>query len=315
MLTLNAASKDYCSTETFEAECSTGSVIVIKSARYGRMSLNRCTTVNFGYIGCGEIVTGILDQRCSAKQECSVGIPDSVLDSTSPCLRDLTRYLEVEYTSEQGKCSQWSESQFYLHYPSLINTQPWPFENVIVGKKLQNVTPFAFKMSEVNFKSVGVFRQGSCRSVMRANGFRCYSVYRPPSRSCLQSQRVKLPPPPAMVMWSSDRERTTASSPYVLTVPEGQRINLTLIDFSAYLRQTDSNSHVMTSPATDCVRYATVTEMPSTVNRDICASTRRISHIYESRSKTLEIRLEARNLPEQTKFIIKYEGFFGALKF
>ena len=43
--------RDYCETETFNASCHHGEVIVMKSALYGRMRLGRCVRKDLGYIG------------------------------------------------------------------------------------------------------------------------------------------------------------------------------------------------------------------------------------------------------------------------
>ena len=76
----------------------------MQDAHYGRMRLNRCVKVDFGYIGCSRDVLPILDRKCSGRQECKVRIPDPELDATKPCIGDLTRYLDASYLCISGDC-------------------------------------------------------------------------------------------------------------------------------------------------------------------------------------------------------------------
>ena len=71
-------------------------------ARYGRMALSRCVRTDFGFLGCFADVLAPMDKRCSGRQNCKVRIPDAVLDNSEPCLGDLTRYLEADYSCLTG---------------------------------------------------------------------------------------------------------------------------------------------------------------------------------------------------------------------
>lgn len=93
---------DYCSTESFHAHCPSGTVVLMTSARYGRMRLGRCVRVDFGFIGCSTDVIHILDRHCSGRTECRLRVPDAEMDDTRPCLGDLTRYLEASYECIPG---------------------------------------------------------------------------------------------------------------------------------------------------------------------------------------------------------------------
>jgi hypothetical protein len=75
----------------------------MQSAFYGRMRLNRCVKVDFGYIGCKADVLYIMDRKCSGRQECEVRIPDTDLDATRPCIGDLTHYLDASYLCISGE--------------------------------------------------------------------------------------------------------------------------------------------------------------------------------------------------------------------
>jgi hypothetical protein len=43
---------EFCITESFRAECGQNEVLMIDKALFGRMSLGRCVTRDFGHIGC-----------------------------------------------------------------------------------------------------------------------------------------------------------------------------------------------------------------------------------------------------------------------
>lgn len=75
----------------------------MQDARYGRMRLNRCVKLDFGYIGCSSEVLHILDRKCSGKSECELRIPDPELDATQPCVDDLTRYLDASFLCIAGE--------------------------------------------------------------------------------------------------------------------------------------------------------------------------------------------------------------------
>ena len=94
---------DFCSTETFVAQCDIGHVILMTSGQYGRMRLGRCVKIDFGFIGCTSEVIDILDRHCSGRRDCKLRIPDPEMDDTKPCLNDLTRYLEASYDCIPGQ--------------------------------------------------------------------------------------------------------------------------------------------------------------------------------------------------------------------
>jgi len=93
---------DYCDTETFRAECARDEVIVMRSARYGRMALGRCVETEMGHIGCHRDVLTPVDRRCSGRRRCELRVPDAELESTRPCLRELKSYLEAAYSCVPG---------------------------------------------------------------------------------------------------------------------------------------------------------------------------------------------------------------------
>jgi len=94
---------EICTMEVFNASCPTGEVILIQSARYGRMSLGRCVQGGYGHLGCAVDVRSYLDSMCSGRSTCQLTrLPDPVLFSLKPCPGDFTSYLEVSYECLTG---------------------------------------------------------------------------------------------------------------------------------------------------------------------------------------------------------------------
>ena len=107
---------EICQLETMEARCRWNSeVIVITSARWGRMKTGRCINIHSKlmalnskdpmFLGCSEDVLSLLDMKCSLQPACDVVVPNPDLDKITPCYEDLTRYLEASYTCVKGKFS------------------------------------------------------------------------------------------------------------------------------------------------------------------------------------------------------------------
>ncbi|KAK2168933.1 hypothetical protein LSH36_13g15032 [Paralvinella palmiformis] len=88
---------EFCSFEHFNATCAKKHVILMTSARYGRMRIGRCVTANLGYLGCAADVLPILDSRCTGRQSCEVSVTDEQLREVQPCPNDVTWHLEVAY--------------------------------------------------------------------------------------------------------------------------------------------------------------------------------------------------------------------------
>ena len=105
--------EEYCTGETFRPRCSGGKndVIVLLSARYGRMSFGRCLRQQPGLasvmsdpqiFGCSADVKEIIDRHCSGLSECDVRINDQNFDGIKPCYDDLKMHLEASYTCVKG---------------------------------------------------------------------------------------------------------------------------------------------------------------------------------------------------------------------
>jgi len=105
---------EICQLETMEARCRWNSeVIVMTSARWGRMKTGRCLNINSKlmasnsndpmFLGCSEDVLSLLDTKCSLKSSCDVAVPNPDLDKITPCYEDITRYLEASFVCVKGK--------------------------------------------------------------------------------------------------------------------------------------------------------------------------------------------------------------------
>ena len=109
--------REYCQWEWFNASCSSSSsssaddaadhaadlrVIVMRSARYGRMRLSRCVREDHGALGCHADVLTQLHRRCTGRQLCSVRVPDPSLHDRSSCPAELMPYLETSYVCVTG---------------------------------------------------------------------------------------------------------------------------------------------------------------------------------------------------------------------
>jgi len=81
---------EYCTGESFEPRCHGNDVIVMLSARYGRMKIGRCVKREPGfepmlqdprYLGCSADVLNIVSRQCSGQTECSLRVLDQNFDN------------------------------------------------------------------------------------------------------------------------------------------------------------------------------------------------------------------------------------------
>lgn len=78
-------------------------MIVIRSARYGRMKIGRCVSADLGYVGCSADVLDLVDALCSGRRSCAVPVPHQALAARSACMHELKLYLEVSYSCLKGR--------------------------------------------------------------------------------------------------------------------------------------------------------------------------------------------------------------------
>ena len=76
-------------------------MIVLKTARYGRMSVGECVDKDYGFVGCESSALLEADRVCSGRQKCEIPVPYPNFNSTCP--RDLKPFLRVSWSCVTGK--------------------------------------------------------------------------------------------------------------------------------------------------------------------------------------------------------------------
>ena len=99
---LAAITQNVCQLESLSAECPRDAVMVVTSARYGRMRLSRCAHHDFGHLGCHSDVRLLLERKCSGRRRCALPVPNADLEATRPCHSDLKSYLELVFVCVSG---------------------------------------------------------------------------------------------------------------------------------------------------------------------------------------------------------------------
>ena len=94
--------REYCFPNAFNISCGKDEVIVITSARYGRMNKGFCLTSDY-HVGCWADVLYHVDRKCSGRHQCVISIPDTILHQIQPCPKDMLAYLESEYVCQRGQ--------------------------------------------------------------------------------------------------------------------------------------------------------------------------------------------------------------------
>ena len=119
--------KQYCQWESFNATCERDEVILMVSAKYGRMRYGGCVKENHGHIGCSADVISHLDRTCSGRQSCVMSIPDAELHQVHACPNELMAYLEAKYTCVKG--TYHDDVIKWKHIPRY-----WPFVRPVPGE-------------------------------------------------------------------------------------------------------------------------------------------------------------------------------------
>ena len=94
---------DYC-WESFNVTCAQDEVIVMSTARYGRMKFGKCLERDY-FVGCSADILSYMDRKCSGRRSCAIDIPDTELHKMQPCPKDLLVYLEADYLCVKGGLS------------------------------------------------------------------------------------------------------------------------------------------------------------------------------------------------------------------
>ena len=103
---------EYCQFETFRPRCWKNEVILIESAKYGRMKTGKCLKAqadvlalshDLQYLGCSMDVLENLDWKCTGKTQCDISITDVELGLVNSCYEGLRMYLEASFKCIQGE--------------------------------------------------------------------------------------------------------------------------------------------------------------------------------------------------------------------
>ena len=91
-----------CTGNDFRGSCAEQEVIVMQSAKMGRMESGTCIHGD-RFIGCTNNVLYVLDQLCSGRHRCELIYPNSKLKkANSECEDFLEMYLTVDYVCLKG---------------------------------------------------------------------------------------------------------------------------------------------------------------------------------------------------------------------
>ena len=96
---------EFCDWESFNETCRKNEVLIIHTARYGRMKLGRCVVKNYGHIGCGTDVTSEFDRLCSGRHHCLISVI-SLHGLMTSCPPDLKAYVEVSFECVKGEVTE-----------------------------------------------------------------------------------------------------------------------------------------------------------------------------------------------------------------
>ena len=108
------ADEEFCQDEFFNPRCPQGELVLIESAKYGRMNIGKCIKeqelISMGtnskdqkYFGCFTDVTAILHKKCSFKMGCNVEVKDRELNHTTSCHSWVKSHLKVNHQCLNGK--------------------------------------------------------------------------------------------------------------------------------------------------------------------------------------------------------------------
>ena len=113
IITGSSETREFCQSETFRPRCLAGEAVIITKAVYGRMSHDsRCLQDEEvlpalrddpKYMGCFEDVLPVVRERCSGRSDCQIRIPDTEMEKTNACYRNMFKYLVVTFRCITGR--------------------------------------------------------------------------------------------------------------------------------------------------------------------------------------------------------------------
>ena len=153
-----------------------------------------------------------------------------------------------------------------------------------------------------------------------------FSVIQPSPHTCLNHGHVQVPISTGYLSSTVTQETQCGSptTPYLIRLPAGQRLNVTLIDFDMASHYgsiksrggSSSNSAVRPSLSpgegarlhAGCIRYAAVHELLTGRSQNICGRGKRVTHEFLSDSNVVEIKIY-RMSSDTNYFLLHYEGW------
>ena len=100
-------------------------------------------------------------------------------------------------------------------------------------------------------------------------------------------------------------------NPWIITALPGQKINLTLYDFSMATQNDSVSLPRRTSYPMYCQQYARVEESDAARSTIICGGEQRMRNVYLSVTHTVEVHVMNRRVHGKSQyFLIKYQGTF-----
>ena len=108
---------------------------------------------------------------------------------------------------------------------------------------------------------------------------------------------------------SSQFECGTKAQPWVLEAPVGQRINVSLLDFTAAILSERSRDEQRRSNDDVCLQYGYVVDRSARKNMSICGrKPQRERNIYLSKTNAIEIVLSTLEIGNKYNFLLRLEG-------
>ena len=101
----------------------------------------------------------------------------------------------------------------------------------------------------------------------------------------------------------------SSDAPWIIHVNPGQRINVTLLDFSVkrtyHVNRLGDNGNTFDIETTVCREYAVIHELETEWKTMVCGGTTRRQHAYLSKSNTLKIEITNQG---RRHFLLEYQG-------
>lgn len=176
--------KESCSDEYFNVSCASrgggGDVILMESAKYGRMRVSRCVSTN---IGCSIDALEFIEGQCSGRRQCSVYVSDINLQRMAPCSKEFTSYLETKHiclnvaTGSKSSCQR--DRQILLsgkeigYIASVTSMEPGGYGTSSCPWKIETDPGQTIRLSLLSFGSRGLADGDGPRT---AGSDACYEV-------------------------------------------------------------------------------------------------------------------------------------------